>query len=134
MAEYAKYKIHADFPEDRSWLAFLGTYFKETQRPVSQDEDPKRISRSPKGVPLTPDDTLDEDMASLVYVNEGTINQANALGGGPIILKGDPLDKAGLESDIVSIKNFPHDTRSSNKRRKSAERQFPLSETFGVFG
>ena len=41
MAEYANYKLHTDFPEERSWLAFLGTYFKETQRPVSQDEDPE---------------------------------------------------------------------------------------------
>lgn len=129
MSEYAKYKLHTEFPNDRSWLAFLETYFKETQRPVSQDEDPKRFSpRSPKGNKITPEDTLEEDMASLVYVNEGVLNQAN------VLAKGDPWDKTGLESDTLSIKNYPRDTRSSNQRTQKAEKQFPLGETFGVLG
>ena len=81
---------------------------------------------------MSPEDALDEDIASLVYVNEGVLSQANALG--PLMLKGDPWDKTGFESDVLSIKNYPRDTRSSNKRRHKAEHRFPLSETLGLFG
>ena len=133
MAEYARYKLHTGFPKESSWLAFLEEYFKRTKRDVSKDEsklDPRRHSaRLPKGVTPSKDDLLDEDIASLVYVNEGALG-ASALAGP----KGDPMDKTGFESETLSIKNYPHDTRSSNKRRHEADESFPLSETFGLFG
>lgn len=134
MAEYEKYKLHAEFPKDKSWFAFLETYFDKTRRKVSRDEtDPRRYApRWPQEIKASATETLDEDIASLVYANEGVLTQANALG--PLILKGDPTDKTGLDSDILSIKNYPRDTRSSNQRRQKAEHRFPLSEQFGLFG
>src|SRR5215208_2792820 len=136
MSEYAKYKVYTDFPKDESWPAFLLKYFRATMRKVSRDEcDPRRYSpRWPTGRDNGSEaETLAEDIASLVYVNEGVLSQANALIGP----KGDPMDKAGSESEIVSIKNYPRDTRSSKKRRHEAANrkyQFPLSDAFGLFG
>ena len=132
MSEYEKYKLHTDFSKATSWFTFLEKYLSRTMRKVSRDEiDPKRYSpRWPHGVEVSKDETLAEDIASLVYVNEGTLSQASALG----LLKGDPTDKTGLESEGLSIKNYPRDTRSSNKRRHEGYYGFPLSQTFGLFG
>jgi len=133
MSEYAKYKLHTEFPKDESWFKFLQEYLRLTMREVSKDEiDPKRYS--PRwldgGKVVNQDETLAEDIASLVYVNEGVLSQATALGPS----KGDPSDKTGLESEILSIKNYPRDTRSSNKRRHEGYYSFPFSQTFGLFG
>lgn len=131
MQEYARYKLNTDFREPKkSWLAFLQEYFVKTMRKVSRDEhDPKRyLPKWPEWPKVDKDEALAEDIASLVYANEGLLG-GSALAGP----KGDPYDKTGFESEIVSVKNYPRDTRSRNKRRHEACKAFPLSETFGLF-
>ena len=131
MPEYAKYKFHTEFRKPgKSWLTFLQAYFNKTMRDVSRDEhDPRRyLPKWPEWPKVDRDQILDEEIASLVYANEGLLG-ASALAGP----KGDPMDKTGLDSGLVSIKNYPRDTRSRNKRRHEACHKFPLSETFGLF-
>ncbi|HEY6660638.1 MAG TPA: hypothetical protein VI031_05840, partial [Pyrinomonadaceae bacterium] len=131
MPEYAKYKFHTGSSEPgKSWLAFLQAYFGKTMRDVSRDEHDSRryLPKWPEWPKVNKDEALDEDIASLVYANEGLLG-ASALAGP----KSDPMDKTGFESENVTIKNYPRDTRSRNKRRHEAARMFPLSETFGLF-
>jgi hypothetical protein len=124
MAEYEKYKFSADFAGTTSWLSFLRAYFIETMRDVSKREpDPKRF------LPLlSVNDTLDEDIASLVYAGEGVLTHDYALAGP----KSDPTDKTGGEYECISIKNYPRDIRPRRARRKQADLKFPLTEAFGL--
>jgi hypothetical protein len=126
MAEYEKYRFHTKFGE-ASWLTFLRAYFETTMREVSQREpDPRRFL--PKlSIREVVEQNLDEDIASLVYTNEGVLDHTFALAGP----KGDPMDKTGFDSD-VSIKNYPRDTRARNKRRNEADTKFPVSEAIGL--
>ncbi len=126
MAEYEKYRFHTKFGE-ASWLTFLRAYFEATMREVSQREpDPRRFL--PKlSIREVVEQSLDEDIASLVYANEGSVDHTFALAGP----KGDPMDKAGFESD-VSIKNYPRDIRGRSKRKNEADRKFPLGEGIGL--
>lgn len=126
LAEYEKYQFTTLFRVP--WLAFLQAYFTETMREVSKTEaDPRRF------LPLlNAGDTLDEDIASLVYGgSEGTLS--GSLGGLPPMLKGDPTDKTGGDLEAVSIKNYPRDVRSRRSRRNKADFKFPLAEAFTVF-
>jgi hypothetical protein len=131
MPEYVKYKFHTGSSEPKkSWLAFLQAYFAKTMRDVSRDEHDSRryLPKWPEWPKVNKEEALDEDIASLVYANEGVLG-ASALAGP----KSDPMDKTGFESEFVTIKNYPRDTRSRNKRKREAARTFPLSETFGIF-
>ena len=124
MIEYENYQFNFD---GVSWLAFLRAYFNQTMREVSKAEpDPRRF------LPLlNQGDTLDEDLASLVYSGEGTLD--GSLGLLPPMLKGDPTDKTGGDAECVSIKNYPRDVRSRRARRRQANQTFPLIEGFSLF-
>ena len=70
-----------------------------------------------------------EDIASLVYINEGQTGNSFALSNGP---KTDPSDPTGDPCTCPSIKNYPQDTRRRAQRRARAggpKRAIPISET-----
>lgn len=125
MAEYENYRFTTDF-QGVSWLTFLRAYFHETMRDVSKAEpDPRRF------LPLlSAGDTLDEDLASLVYTGEGMLDAGSTLA----LSKGDPTDKTGADCECASIKNYPRDVRSRRARRRQANQQFPLMEGLSLFG
>jgi hypothetical protein len=130
LAEYAKYRFTTEFKTP--WLQFLDVYFDKTKREVSGVEaDLRRYIPSLPGNPTLSivDTSLDEDIASLVYNGEGLPDQSAALGRGD---KTDPTDKTGGDFEIVSIKNFPRDTRARRERMQQADSRFPVTETFGL--
>lgn len=127
MREYEHYRFTTEI-DGVPWLAFLRAYFHETMREVSKAEPDAR-----RFLPLlNQGDTLDEDLASLVYGGgEGSLD--GSLGLTPVLLKGDPTDKTGGDSESVSIKNYPRDIRSRRARRRQANQTFPLIEGFSLF-
>lgn len=132
MAQYDRYRFSSEIKDN--WAGFLRTYFKKTQRSVSNDEkDDRRTLAAPLPVngSLIIDRALDEDIASLVYNGEGTPDLSAALAGG---LKGDPNDKAGGDYEPVSIKNFPRDIRTRKARMKQAAPKFPINRNFSKNG
>ena len=131
LAQYERYRFTTDFeraiPRTTPWLAFLRKYFEKTMRETSSDEPDHR-----RFLPLlSATHRLDEDLASLVYGGEGTLDGSLSLL--PLRLKGDPTDKTGGEVEAVSIKNYPRDVRSRRSRRRQASARFPLIEAFNVF-
>ena len=122
--EYADYQFTTQFSRV-PWLAFLQAYFNDTMREVSKREpDPRRF------LPLlSTNDSLDEDLASLVYGGEGLLDQSIALGPS----KSDPSDKTGAGCECASIKNYPLDVRPRPMRRNRADENFPLAEGFSLF-
>jgi hypothetical protein len=132
MAQYDRYRFSSEIKDN--WAGFLRTYFKKTQRSVSNDvKDDRRTLATPLPVngSLIIDRALDEDIASLVYNGEGTPDLSGALAGG---LTGDPNDKAGGDYEPVSIKNFPRDIRTRKARMKQAAPKFPINRNFSKNG
>jgi len=129
MAEYAKYRFSTDFKNP--WLSFLQAYFKETKRAVSSDEaDVRRfLPHLPLSGPVPLEQSLDVDVASLIYSGEGTPDLRGALAGGT---KTDPTDKTGGDYETVSIKNFPRDIRSRGQRAQQAFAIFPVFEALNL--
>ncbi len=149
MDEYAKYKV-----EDTSWREFLDDYFDKTMRRTrreERDEDERRAAAenpcevyrsacepdaSEPEVTPPPQDMkersreLMEDVASLVYNEEGPLGSSFAL------RKPDPADPAGdSDCNCPSIKNYPHDTRPRIQRGKKAgksKQAVPLSRGFSI--
>ncbi len=119
LRSYAEYDFHKDF--EISWLTFLQTYFFATQRAPSREEPDER-----RFVPeLTPVQILQEDIASLVYHEEGPLSGYSLAGP-----KTDPKDATGGDCDCPSIKNYPRDIRPRGDRRKQVRQPLPLGEMF----
>lgn len=137
MAQYQRYRFTTDFktedPNDveYSWLKFLRAYFDATKRVVSTIEADNRrfLPHLPVNGPVPIETVLDEDIASLVYNGEGAPDLRGALGRGD---KTDPMDKTGGDSESVSIKNFPRDTRTREQRMQRAAVPFPIFEAFNL--
>jgi hypothetical protein len=128
LSQYRQYRFSTDF--ENSWLDFLHAYFESTQRPVSSDEpDPMRfLPGLPTNGTAPIDQSLEEDIASLIYNGEGVPDLRGSLGRGD---KTDPTDKTGGDYDTVSIKNFPRDIRTRKVRLQQAAPTFPIPEAFG---
>jgi len=128
LAQYQRYRFSTD--TKNAWLEFLRDYFDKTKRAVSSKEpDPMRF------LPLLPtngtppiDLGLEEDIASLIYNGEGMPDLSGALAGG----KADPTDRTGGDITLISIKNFPRDTRARGERMQRGDRTFPITEAFGL--
>ncbi len=151
--EYRGYKFN-----QTQWLDFLEGYFKLTLRKTRKDEEDEAKALAllsyeercesyteactPKeeededesGQSKPPEDPeqrfeqLLEDVGSLVYYDEGQLNNAYALAP-----KTDPKDPTGDESGCVSVKNYPRDTRQRARRGTKAgkpEQSVPISEDF----
>lgn len=130
LAQYQRYRFTTDLKS--SWLSFLREYFKKTKRDVSSDEPDNRrfLPHLPTNGTMPIDQGLDEDIASLIYNGEGMPDLRAALAGG---VKSDPTDKTGGDYEVVSIKNFPRDTRTRTQRMQQAAVTFPIFEAFGLF-
>jgi hypothetical protein len=129
LAQYERYRFTTDIPN--SWLSFLRAYFETTKRVVSSEEPDNRrfLPHLPITGPVPLEQTLDVDIASLIYNGEGTPDLRAALGRGD---KTDPTDKTGGDYEAVSIKNFPRDVRPRGQRARQAFATFPIFEAFGL--
>jgi hypothetical protein len=78
--------------------------------------------------PVPLEQSLDVDVASLIYNGEGTPDLRGALAG----TKTDPTDKTGGDFEAVSIKNFPRDVRPRGQRMRQAFPMFPVFEALNV--
>ena len=74
---------------------------------------------------LTAVQILQEDIASLVYHEEGPLSGYSLAGP-----KTDPKDATGGDCDCPSIKNYPRDIRPRRDRRKQVRQPLPLGEMF----
>lgn len=120
---YEQYKF-----EETSWRNFLQTYFDITMRETHKEESTRDRRESSPRVE-SEEDALLEDIASLVFNDEGQLNRNETLGGG----KTAPADPTGDECTCASVKNYPHDTRARRDRGKQAgtpQEAIPLSLTF----
>lgn len=128
LAEYEKYRFSTDIKN--SWLGFLRAYFEQTKRPVSSDEPDIRrfLPHLPLTGPVPLEQSLDVDVASLIYNGEGTPDLRGALAG----TKTDPTDKTGGDYETVSIKNFPRDVRTRGQRTQRAFSSFPIFEALNL--
>lgn len=116
LKEYKCYKF-----KDTTWLSFLSKYFDSTQRHTLREE----LSLPPQN----PEEELREDIASLVYNDEGQLSSGNSLA--PPADKVDPRDKTGDDCHCPTIKNFPRDTRPRRQRgRRAFGIAVPTSDTF----
>ena len=129
LAQYQKYRFTTDIPT--SWFSFLKAYFDKTKRDVTSDEaDIRRfMPHLPLTGPLPLEQSLDVDIASLVYNGEGVPDLSGALGLGD---KTDPTDKTGGDYEAVTIKNFPRDVRPRGQRSRKAFAAFPIFEAFDL--
>jgi Clostripain family len=119
LGKYAEYKLTKDF--DPSWLDFLQSYFALTERQPSRREQHKPA--------LKDAEALLEDEFSLVYSRAaGPAGSANALDDGRV--KTDPKDATGGDCGCPTIKNYPRDTRDSQKRITEARDDFPVGQAF----
>jgi hypothetical protein len=128
LSQYQRYRFSKDF--QNPWLGFLRAYFDATQRDVSSNEpDPMRfLPALPTNGAAPIDQSLEEDIASLIYNGDGVPDLRSSLGRGD---KTDPTDKTGGDYESVSIKNFPRDIRTRNVRLQQAAPTFPIPEAFG---
>ncbi len=117
-------------------------YFHHTRRLTHKEEQLKRREEQLKRakqrmhgeavvkeeiLPETSTLMLQEDIASLVYNEEGQLSNESALGGG----KTSAIDPTGDDCACASIKNYPRDTRALSKkgsRAHSEKRSRALSE------
>jgi hypothetical protein len=130
MTQYKHYRFTTDIKN--SWLSFLREYFEKTRRVVSSAEMDNRryLPHVPASGPMPLEQSLDVDIASLIYNGEGTPDLRGALGHGD---KTDPTDKTGGgDYDSVSIKNFPRDIRTRGERMRQGFATFPIFEAFGL--
>src|SRR5262249_5299215 len=129
LAEYKRYRFTTDIKN--SWLSFLRAYFEKTKRPVSSDEVDNRryLPHLPVSGPVPLEQSLNVDVASLVYNGEGTPDLRGALAAGT---KTDPTDKTGGDYEVVSIKNFPRDIRPRGLRAQQAFATFPIFEALNL--
>lgn len=112
------------------WYNFLKQYWGEnpgdgTKREVHRSEN-DAITRS---ATLSKDDELLEDMASLMFNEDGPLSTKGALDDDPQPVKTRPTDPTGDDCSCGSIKNYPHDTRSRRQRSGIAFDQLPPSST-----
>ncbi len=115
--EYGKYAF-----AKTNWLKFLHAYFEATQRKTRREE-----LKLPEP---SAEDMLLEDIASLVYNQEGPLSLENSLAPLPDGKVGSG-DRTGDGCMCQSIKNHPHDTRALRDRgRKVSEKGMPFSESF----
>jgi len=133
LAQYQRYRFTTEI--EHPWFGFLSEYFRTTKRTVSSDEPDKRrfLPHLPTNGKVPIDQGLDEDIASLIYSGQGTPDLSAALALLPGGVKSDPTDKTGGDYEVISIKNFPRDTRSRNQRMQQADVRFPIFEAFGLF-
>ena len=129
LAEYEKYRFSTDVTN--SWLSFLRAYFETTKRAVtSLEADIRRfLPHLPLSGPVPLEQSLNVDVASLIYNGEGTPDLRGALSGGT---KTDPTDKTGGDYETVSIKNFPRDVRPRGQRMQQAFATFPVFEALNL--
>jgi hypothetical protein len=129
MAQYERYRFTTEIKN--SWLSFLRAYFEKTKRVVSSAEVDNRryLPHLPANGPVPLEQSLDVDIASLIYNGEGVPDLRGALGRGD---KTDPTDKTGGDYDAVSIKNFPRDIRTRGERMRQGFATFPIFEAFGL--
>jgi hypothetical protein len=130
VGEYEKYVF-----ETTHWRDFLIRYFKVTKRDTQRQEDMNdwqedmhtqcgELQRQKQD----DFDELREDMASLVYNDEGALSNESALG------KPIPTDETGDDCTCPSIKNYPRDTRARSQRGEQApaekDEALPISKNF----
>ena len=130
MAQYERYRFTTDIKTP--WLSFLREYFEKTKRAVSSAElDNRRyLPHLPVTGPVPLEQSLDVDIASLIYNGDGAPDLSGSLGHGD---KTDPTDKTGGgDYDTVSIKNFPRDIRTRGERMRQGIATFPIFESFGL--
>jgi hypothetical protein len=112
---------------DTVWYAFLKQYWGDepgTKREVHKAE----LDPITKVLPAKASDELLEDMASLMFNDQGPLNQTGTLGNEKLKVK--PRDPTGDdECTCGSIKNYPHDTRPRRERSRIASDQSPPSST-----
>jgi hypothetical protein len=137
LEEYERYKF-----KETSWLSFLEEYFDLTLRRTRREEraeeavrrdeanenNPCKIFREEIPAEESEDrfQVLLEDIASLVYNEEGQLSSSYALSGP----KTDPTDRTGDGYAGPCIKNYPHDTRPRGSRGTQAagtKQTVPLS-------
>ncbi|HEV2764616.1 MAG TPA: clostripain-related cysteine peptidase [Pyrinomonadaceae bacterium] len=110
--EYAEYEFKQTY-----WREFLLNYFEKTMRAPHEGDCeacPPRQSYEPegeKGRLWRRRRSLHEDMASLVYFQEGRAGSDSVLS-----RKTNALDPTGDDCSCPSIKNFPRDTRPRPRR------------------
>jgi hypothetical protein len=150
LEEYKQYKF-----DETSWRKFLEGYFDTTVRDTREDEDDREMEDARRANPnykidgdasspaeqktpeqarpeLSPEEQfqqLMEDIASLVYNDEGQLSIADSLAGP----KTDPTDRTGAGVTSPSIKNYPRDTRRRIKRGAKAgegKQSVPVSKIF----
>ena len=142
--EYRSYRF-----EETLWRTFLEGdgvrkgYYDATLRATRKDEDECDIRTHPQEMQSNETDEVSdaellEDITSLVYNEEGQLSSDSALyAPSPDYVKTNPKDPLGDSDFCPSIKNYPHDTRARNRKRKVAARSqlsTPLSDTnFSLF-
>jgi hypothetical protein len=120
MEDYEHYKF-----KETLWHTFLDAYFKKTMRETRKSERDSRAAVAPQ---QSEEEKLLEDMACLVYNDEGQLSNGDSLEA----LKVHPKDPTGDDDcTCPSIKNYPHDTRARSERGGQAiPRSTPISDTF----
>ncbi|MBV9959183.1 MAG: hypothetical protein JO360_12220, partial [Acidobacteria bacterium] len=125
VGQYEQYKF-----EETGWRTFLQTYFDQTRRDSRKTENRESaLGRRPAEV-QDAEAALLEDIASLVFNEEGQLSRNKATGE---VLKLSPMDGIGSGDDCVcpTIKNYPRDTRDRRVKGKQAvdeeKKLIPLS-------
>jgi hypothetical protein len=132
MASYRKYKF-----AETSWGAFLERYFVETLRETRKSEPEPAAARASARPPVSEQvqskEDLLEDMASLIYNQEGVLSVENTLANPPALPggKANPRDLTGDGCTCATVKNYPRDTRARRERRKQADpKSTTVTDTF----
>jgi hypothetical protein len=135
MESYRRYRFR-----ETSWHTFLEKYFAETLRETRKSEAAAAAasaSRADSPAPVSEEEqsreNLLEDMASLIYNQEGQLSMENTLANPPALPSGkvNPRDLTGEGCACSTVKNYPRDTRARRERGKQVDRKFiPVSDTF----
>jgi hypothetical protein len=120
MKDYEQYKYN-----QTAWFSFLDRYWGpedfrksvegSTMRGAHTDEDDPHGT----GLAASEDDKLFEDIVSLMFNAEGSLNSEGALN------KVNPPDPTGDECTCSSIKNYRRDTRPRRQRGERPVQQIP---------
>jgi hypothetical protein len=131
LSDYEEYKFN-----DTKWLDFLLSYFEQTKRASRRTEmlEARRAAGS-----LVPEEDeaqqLAEDLASLVFNEEGLLSGATTYAGPGKI---NPADPTGDDCNCQTIKNYPRDTRARRLREQTAppadesDKSVPLSQSRSI--
>lgn len=125
MKDYEEYKFN-----QTAWFSFLDRYWGPEDFRESVEGSTMRGAHTDEDDPHAPnqadseDDNLREDIVSLMFNAEGSLNSESALN------KVNPPDPTGDECTCSSIKNYRRDTRPRRQRGKRPVQQIPLSSPF----